>query len=297
MPSRPRSRSRETALQHRAARQTPNEDRELAAGSSAHYEDADYYQRTYARRREDVEFYVALAGTLSQGRPKRKARTPLHILEYGCGNGRIGLPLAREGHSVVGVDLSASMLADFDRRLASEPDDVRARIRTRRADMRKLRLRARFGLVICPFNTFLHLYTRGDVEQHLAAVRSHLAPGGRFALDVSIPDPSELARPPDRLFKTRPFFYPGVGTVSYGERFDYDRLRQVLFVSMEFTPQGKVAPFSTPLAHRQFYPQELEALLHYNGFSIEEQVGDWDGKPTHESRHLAIVAQVRGGAG
>jgi len=276
MPVRPRLR--------RAAQ--AREDPELAAGSSAHYEDADYYQRTYARRQEDVDFYVELARPL----PRRKH---IDVLEYGCGNGRISLALARDGHALFGVDLSAPMLADFERKLALESDEVQARVRTRRGDMRVLRLRARFSLVICPFNTFLHLYTRPDVEHFLASVRAHLAPGGRFAFDVSIPDPNELARRPDKLFKTRPFVYPGVGTVSYGERFDYEALRQVLFVAMEFTPQSNAPAFVTPLAHRQFFPQELEALLHYNGFEIEEQVGDWDGKPTHESRHLAIVCRAR----
>src|SRR5512146_3131386 len=33
------------------------------------------------------------------------------------------------------------------------------------------------------------------------------------------------------------------------------------------------APFMTPLAHRQFFPQELEALLHYNGLAVESVAG------------------------
>jgi hypothetical protein len=49
----------------------------------------------------------------------------------------------------------------------------------------------------------------------------------------------------------------------------------------------------TPLAHRQFFPRELEALLHYNGFVIEKELGDFEGKPTHDSRMLVIVAKAR----
>src|SRR5579863_6751321 len=51
--------------------------REIAAGSLAHYEDPAYYTATYARRIEDVAFYVDLA---------RRAGGP--VLEYGVGNGR-----------------------------------------------------------------------------------------------------------------------------------------------------------------------------------------------------------------
>ena len=35
----------------------------------------------------------------------------------------------------------------------------------------------------------------------------------------------------------------------------------------------------TPLAHRQFFPQEWEALLHYNGFEVERVEGDFHGGP------------------
>jgi hypothetical protein len=40
----------------------------------------------------------------------------------------------------------------------------------------------------------------------------------------------------------------------------------------------------TPLAHRQFFPQEWEALLHYNGLRVLRVEGDFQGGPlTRES--------------
>jgi len=256
-------------------------DRELAAGTSAHYEDPAYYAKAYARRRDDVAFYVSIA---------QRRRGP--VLEYGCGNGRISLALARAGTEVTGIDLSPTMLADLRGRLANEPADVRARVRVVAGDMTKKRLSRRFPLVICPFNALLHLYTRVDVERFLARVTEHLEPDGRFVFDVSVPDAEELSRDPQKLHRTRPFVYPGVGRVKYGERFDYDPLRQVLFVSMEFEPLDPGhEPFVTPLAHRQFYPRELEALLHYNGFTIERLIGDFDGKPDRDTQTLAYVTK------
>jgi SAM-dependent methyltransferase len=226
---------------------------------------------------------------------ERAARVRGDVLEYGCGNGRITLALARRGKRVLGVDLSEPMLADFAARLKLEPSEIRERIEVRHGDMRRLKLRRRFDLVICPFNAFLHLYTRDDVERFLARVREHLTPSGRFVFDVSVPDPHELSRPEGKLYKTRPFVYPGVGKVRYGEVFDYDALRQVLFVSMQFEPESG-DKFMTPLAHRQFYPLELEALLHYNGFSIERTTGDWEGAPTNDSRTVAYECRRRKGS-
>ncbi len=255
-------------------------DGELRAGTEAHYDDPAYYQKTYARRLEDVRYYLTKA--LASDGP---------VLEYGCGNGRITLPIARAGVDVVGVDLSPPMLADLRERLAGEPEAVRRHVTLRRGDMRKVRLEKRFPLVICPFNAFLHLYDRQSVEQFLARVLGHLARGGELVFDVSIPQPEELARRPERAYKTPRFQYPGVGPVRYAERFDYEALRQILFVSMEFTPESGAGAFVTPLAHRQFFPQELEALLHYNGFTIASIEGDFAGSATNESRTLVYTAR------
>src|SRR5689334_7327216 len=109
-----------------------------------------------------------------------------------------------------------------------------------------------------------------------------------------MPDAEELARKPERAYATPRFKYPGVGLVKYTERFDYEPLRQVLFVSMRFEPVDGAPPFMTPLAHRQFYPQELEALLHYNGFEIVSLEGDFEKKPaTNESRTLVYTCRAR----
>ena len=151
-----------------------------------------------------------------------------------------------------------------------------------------------------PFNAFLHLYTRQDVEQFLARVRAHLAPRGNFVFDVSMPEPAELARDPARAYHTPRFRYPSEDgstetLVRYSERFDYDKLRQLLFVAMEFVPVNGGEAWMTPLAHRQFYPQELEALLHYNGFEMTSLTGDFEGSPvTKDSVTLLVHARARG---
>jgi SAM-dependent methyltransferase len=245
-------------------------DRELEVGSLAHYEDPAYYTATYANRIDDVAFYVDLA---------RKAGGP--VLEYGVGNGRIALPIARHGVPVVGIDHSVPMLSDLRARLRSEPASVRRLVRVVRGDMRTLRLGRRFPLVIAPFNAVLHLYTRTDVEAFLSRVREHLTGGGRFVADLSTPHLEDLVRPSSKPFHAPRFRHPTADViVKNREWFDYDRVRQVLFVSMEFQPVADSArSWSTPLAHRQFFPQEWEALLHYNGFAVERVEGDFGGGP------------------
>lgn len=254
-------------------------DRELEAGSLAHYEDPSYYALTYARRVDDVAFYVALA---------KGAGGP--VMEYGIGNGRIAIPMARGGASVTGVDHSRPMLADLRTRLGREPPEVRARVRSVRGDLRTARLGRRFPLIVATFNTVLHLYTRDDVERFLARVHEHLAPRGRFVVDLSMPFPADLARDPSRPFRAARFRHPTAGViVKNRERFDYDPVRQVLFVAMEFEDVNDAAnAWMTPLSHRQFFPQEWEALLHYNGFEVERVDGDFFGGSLVKSSDVMV---------
>jgi SAM-dependent methyltransferase len=269
----------------RRGRELP--DRELEACSLAHYEDPAYYEATYGRRRNDVDYYVALA---------RRRGGP--VLEYGIGNGRVAIPMARAGVDVLGVDHSRPMLADLRARLVREAAEVRRRVVARRGDMRRVRLGRRFELVLATFNTVLHLYARPDVERFLARVRAHLAPGGRFVADLAVPSLSDLVRGPSHPFHAPRFRHPtSGGLVKNREVFDYDPVRQVLFVSMQFEPVDDPAgAWTTPFAHRQFFPAEWEALLHYNGLDVVEAHGDFSGGPLDADSDVMILHARRRGS-
>lgn len=291
-----------------AATKTARPDLELEAGARAHFEDPVYYSDTYDWRDEDVVYYRALAE--ARGR----------VLEHGIGNGRVALPMARAGVEVTGLDHTRAMLDHLRALLKREPPAVRRRVVLHEGDVRTARLGKRFPLVFCPFNAALHLYTRRDVEAWLARVREHLEPRGELVFDISMPIPADLARDPSVPYRIPPFEHPTAGRVSYREHFDYDRVRQVLFVSMFFEPAPRrrsaksdtaarkaaggtsarkaasrvSAPrqitetFMTPLAHRQFYPQEMEALLHYNGFEVRELYGDFERGPLVQTSDVMV---------
>ncbi len=197
--------------------------------------------------------------------------------------------MARGGSTVFGIDQSAPMLADLRARLKRQPPELRARVKVRKGDMRKVRLDQRFPLVICPFNTALHLYTRQDVESWLERVRDHIEPRGELVLDLSMPILEDLADDPGTSYAMKPFVHPTAGLVGYREIFDYDRLRQILFVSMCFEPKARgKEPFMVPLAQRQYFPREWEALLHYNGFETVEIQGDFKGGPLAQDSDVMV---------
>jgi hypothetical protein len=165
-----------------------------------------------------------------------------------------------------------------------------------RADLRCFALRRRFPLIICGFNTFQHLYARTDVEQALLAVRNHLAPDGRFAIDLLNPDPAWLARDPKRRWARTRFAHPETGhRFVYSTNHVYDTATQIALIRMYYEPvtpdeRGATARI-VHLAHRQFFPQELEALLRYSGFRISSRRGGFNGQPfVSESEAQVIIA-------
>ena len=244
----------------------------LAAGSSEHYEDAALYDHEYKRRRDDVRWYQALAHK-ELGKPGGGKV----ILELGCGTGRTLVPLVRDGWSVVGVDASARMLERCRARLERVGGGA-GRAELVRADFRALDLGRRFPLVICPFNAFMHLYTRDDVERFCAGVRAHLAPGGLFAFDVLNPDLGWLSRDPTRRWARTRFRHPRTGKITYySTSLSYDAALQIAFMRIYYEPARGGRERMVRLTHRQFFPLELDALLHYNGFTVEAHEGGFDG--------------------
>jgi hypothetical protein len=48
------------------------------------------------------------------------------------------------------------------------------------------------------------------------------------------------------------------------------------------------------LQQRLFFPQELDALLHYNGFTVTGRYGNYDRDPlAHDDRMMVFVCQAR----
>lgn len=231
----------------------------VSQGASEHYLEPAYYDRCYRDRSDDIRYYLGFAA----GWPSAR------ILEYGCGNGRISLELASAGHGVTGIDSSKPMLDSFRTKLASCQVDVAERVRLVHGDMREVLLPDKFSLVFSTFNTILHLYSMEDVRAFFGCVKEHLATDGRLVFDASVPIPAELARGYDRPYRVPRLKHPPSGkVVRYAERFDYDPISQVLRIEMEFTPLDGSPSWTTVLSHRQFYPQEIRAILDYEGFDV-----------------------------
>src|SRR5919202_2393911 len=78
------------------------------------------------------------------------------VLEAACGTGRVLVPLALAGFSVVGLDVSAEMLSLARAKLAGAEDGARGRSRLVEADMRSFDLGEQFDLAVVAAKSFAH---------------------------------------------------------------------------------------------------------------------------------------------
>jgi SAM-dependent methyltransferase len=210
---------------------------------------AELYDPWSASVVEDVAFYLEEA---------RRSGGP--VVELGVGTGRIAVPIAADGISVIGVDSSRGMLDVCARRaaLAGVPLDLRV------GDLRKPPVGERVPLVICPFRSLLHMQTDEDRLSVLAAAYDLLVSGGRFVFDVFAPDAADIAQTHERWLEREPGIF---------EHAVWDETARTLTLTVRDDQK------ETTMALAWLSPEEWQALLELAGFEIEACYGWFDRTP------------------
>lgn len=205
---------------------------------------------------------------------------PRRMLELACGTGRLTLPLARLGlvDELVALDSSAPFLERLRSRLGDEPVTVVE------GDMRAPSVEGRFDLIVVPFNSLAYLTERADRVACLRAVRSLLAPGGRFGFDVVQPRYDFLAEamlpcPPVRVDADHAAPDHGVSRFLRSYTDTYDASTQTLRSTNRYEiyyGDGRVEHRIADLDWHIYFPDELSLLLDTCGFDVVERYGDYD---------------------
>lgn len=237
------------------------------------YDNPQLYDLEYDSMVEDLLYYSGLA------------RDVPRLLELGCGTGRLTLPMARTGAEIVAVDRAQPMLHRLHQRLERSPS---LRVTLRRADMRQLDLGERFPLVVLGFNAVHHMQSAEELHGLLARVAAHLAPGGRFALDMIVPNPRFWERDANGIYEMRRYRDPDGGWMKTWENGWYDPITQVNHVRYHYRRSGgRYQVVEIPM--RMYYPQEFLGLVRLAGWTVDRCYGNFDqGKLLAESGKMVL---------
>ncbi|MFJ3146704.1 class I SAM-dependent methyltransferase [Streptomyces halstedii] len=198
-------------------------------------------------------------------------------LEFAIGTGRVAVPLAERGVPVSGIELSQPMLEQ----LRTKADEAAVPVVV--GDMASVRVPGEFQLVYLVYNTLSNLLTQAKQVACFRNAARHLAPGGRFVVELWVPELRALPPGQQAVVWESATGYIGLDT--------YDVLRQQV-VSHHFrfdAEAGREASlFRSP--HRYIWPSELDLMAELAGMKLESRHADWTGEEfTAESRsHVSV---------
>ena len=242
------------------------------------YSRADWYDIQHADYKEDLEFYRWMV-----------EQTGDPVLELACGTGRITIDLASRGHSMTGLDVSASMLACAGMKTAGQA----LNIEWVAADATDFDLARKFKLIFFPFNSICHIHERCRMEGLFRCVRAHLDRDARFVVAMFVPNPRYLYRDPSKRYPVSRFVDSEGQEIVITESNRYDPVTQINHIEWFYSIIGKAGEIRVENNMRMYYPREFQALLHYNGLAIDVIYGDYNREPfTGASRMQIYVTRL-----
>lgn len=196
-------------------------------------------------------------------------------LEFAIGTGRVAVPLSEKGIAVTGIEMSPAMIA----RLRTKSDETKIPVIP--GDMATTVAPGSYTLVYLVYNTISNLLTQAEQVSCFRNAARHLVPGGRFVIELSVPELRKLTPGQQAVVWRSEPNYMGLDT--------YDVLRQRI-VSHHFRfGEGREARiFRSP--HRYIWPAELDLMAELAGFELESRHEDWVGSPftAESSSHISV---------
>jgi SAM-dependent methyltransferase len=224
----------------------------------------------------------------------------LRILEPFCGTGRILIPLALAGHTIVGIDKAVGMLLRAKAKIQNLEKDTQSKISLIGADVVEGNWPINFDLVILGGNCFYELSTPEEQEKCIMAASSVLKPGGYIYVDNNHMegglDPSWQVSGMRPGFPTR-MCSDGTSVESWTETIWFDvpnRLAKFRRLTKVKLPDGNIVEHEYFQQKHPVSTAEVQSWLERHGFVIEHLYGDRKGNPySNESSRAIFWARKR----
>ena len=183
-------------------------------------------------------------------------------LEFAVGTGRVAIPLAERGVPVTGIELSEPMIT----RLREKVSEAALPVIT--GDMATTRAPGEYTLVYLVYNTIGNLLTQAEQVECFRNAARHLGPGGRFVIELGVPELRALPPGQDAVVFHNSPGYIGLDT--------YDVVKQHLTsYHFRFGDSRQASLSRSP--HRYIWPAELDLMAQLAGFDLESRHADWQG--------------------
>ncbi|MHB8105474.1 MAG: class I SAM-dependent methyltransferase [Dehalococcoidales bacterium] len=240
-------------------------------------------------QREDVALLRELIGS----------RKPLKILELFAGNGRILIPLAQDGHKIVGLDISTPMLTSARNKIKKLPVKIQKNITLKQANVLTEEWPKGFDLVILGGNCFYELATPEEQETCIRKAQQSVKPGGYLYLDNDHMegdlDPRWRGPKKGKAFPTG-VCADGTNVEGFTECFWHDipnrlvRYRRTVTIT---TPDGKTIKKEWIEQCHAPSTGEMQGWLKKYGFTVEQLWGGRNKSPyTDKSERAVFWAQL-----
>lgn len=128
----------------------------------------DLYDLLYNDVTEDINMYIKLL------------ENSKNVLEFGCGTGRVTIPLAMEGHQIEAVDLSEKMLNCLKKKIVKDKT-LDMLITPVLGNMCSYTSNKKHDAIIIPLTSFNYLLTKNEQIECLKSIEKNLDDEG-FAL-------------------------------------------------------------------------------------------------------------------
>lgn len=204
------------------------------------------------------------------------------VLDVGCGTGAL-LRLAQDaGHSgrLSGLDPAVGMLNQARQR---------SDIEWIQGDLASVDWEQAFDLIVMTGHAFQELTGDDEIRTALAAVRTALVQGGRFAF--------ETRNPLDRAWKRWPAEYSGEAIAADGApvhcecRVDGPIVGGIVRSTGLYTSPAWDSPVESHGSLRFLDAETLAAVLDRAGLAVDLRYGDWDRRPlTDTSPEIITIA-------
>lgn len=255
---------------------------------------AAYYDWENARTvgRRDIAFWTRMSASALRA-SARRGLPDAAVLELGCGTGRVAIPVARSGATVIGIDRSESMLARG--RMRVRRARVASHVKLIRGDIRHLPFADRtFPLVMAPYGILQSLLDEELLADTLKDVRRVLDKDGTFGLELvaDLPAWDEYSNRVTMRGARGPHGKP----IKLIESVTQDRKRGITRFEQTFVEgRGKSATQRTfGLAFRTISVPQMVDRLERAGFRVSALLGDYQGGPWDLRADVWIILARKG---